>query len=46
MELRLAHAVLPIADKEPSDWGYGFVPIVRPLIGGVLGGLLLRAVAR
>jgi glycerol uptake facilitator protein len=43
---RLAHAVLPIAGKGPSDWGYAFVPILGPLIGGGLGGLLLRAVVR
>jgi glycerol uptake facilitator protein len=34
---RIAHAVLPIAGKGPSDWGYSWVPVVAPLIGGVLG---------
>jgi glycerol uptake facilitator protein len=34
---RIAHAVLPIAGKGPSDWGYAWVPVVAPLIGGVLG---------
>ena len=43
---RLAHAVLPVAGKGPSDWGYAIVPILGPLVGGGLGGLLLRAVAR
>jgi len=43
---RLAHAVLPVAGKGPSDWDYAVVPILGPLIGGGLGGLLLRAVAR
>src|SRR5215510_9587590 len=43
---RLAHAILPIAGKGPSDWGYAIVPILGLLIGGGLGGLLLRAVAR
>jgi glycerol uptake facilitator protein len=36
---RIAHAVLPIAGKGPSDWGYAWIPVVAPLIGGVLGGL-------
>jgi glycerol uptake facilitator protein len=36
---RIAHAVLPIAGKGGSDWGYAWVPIVGPLIGGVLGAL-------
>jgi len=43
---RLAHAVLPVAGKGASDWGYAIVPILGPLIGGGLGGLLLRAVVR
>jgi len=43
---RLAHAVLPVAGKGSSDWGYALVPILGPLIGGGLGGLLLRAVVR
>ena len=28
----------PIKNKGTSDWGYSWVPIVGPLIGGVLGG--------
>lgn len=39
---RLAHAVLPIAGKGGSDWGYAGIPIVGPLLGGVLAGWLLR----
>jgi glycerol uptake facilitator protein len=34
---RLAHALLPIAGKGPSDWGYAWVPVVGPIIGGILG---------
>ena len=36
---RIAHALLPIRGKGSSDWGYSWVPIVGPLIGGALGGL-------
>ena len=39
---RLAHAVLPIAGKGPSDWSYAWVPVVGPLLGAALGGALLR----
>ncbi|MGK9148931.1 aquaporin family protein [Plantibacter flavus] len=37
---RIAHALLPIKGKGTSDWSYAWVPIVGPLIGGVLAGLL------
>jgi len=39
---RLAHAILPMAKKGGSDWGYAPVPIVGPLIGGALAGMLVR----
>lgn len=39
---RLAHAVLPIRGKGPSDWGYSWVPVIGPLVGGVLGGLFFK----
>jgi glycerol uptake facilitator protein len=39
---RIAHAVLPIAGKGPSDWEYSWVPVVGPLIGGVLGALAFQ----
>ena len=41
---RIAHAVLPIRGKGGSDWGYSWVPVVGPLIGGVLAGLVAAAV--
>ncbi len=34
---RLAHALLPIAGKGHSDWGYAWIPVAGPLIGGALG---------
>jgi glycerol uptake facilitator protein len=39
---RIAHAVLPIAGKGGSDWGYAWVPVIGPLIGGVTAALLLK----
>lgn len=41
---RLAHALLPIPGKRDSDWGYAWVPVVAPLIGGVLGAVAYAAV--
>ena len=35
---RIMHAILPIAGKGASDWGYAWIPVVAPLIGGALGG--------
>ena len=42
---RIAHAILPVAGKGSSDWGYAPIPVVGPLLGGTLAGLLLRALA-
>src|SRR3981189_2980869 len=42
---RLAHAILPIAGKAGSDWAYAPIPVIGPLIGGVLAGVLLRVLA-
>jgi glycerol uptake facilitator len=41
---RLAHALLPIAGKGGSDWGYAPIPIVGPLVGAVLAGLAVAAI--
>lgn len=30
---RIAHALLPIAGKGGSDWGYAWIPVVGPIIG-------------
>ncbi len=40
---RLAHAILPIAGKGGSDWGYAWVPIVGPLCGGALAYIVASA---
>ena len=41
---RLAHQVLPIAGKGDSDWGYAWIPVAAPIVGGVLGALLFKLV--
>jgi glycerol uptake facilitator len=37
---RIMHAILPIPGKGSSDWGYAWIPVLGPLIGGALGGAL------
>jgi len=41
---RIAHALLPVAGKGPSDWSYASIPIVGPLVGGLLAGVALRVI--
>jgi glycerol uptake facilitator protein len=40
---RLAHAVLPIAGKGSSDWGYAWIPVVAPILGGIIAAFLYKA---
>lgn len=37
---RIMHAILPIPGKRDSDWSYSWIPVVGPIVGGVLAGLL------
>ena len=41
---RIAHAILPIAGKGSSDWGYAMVPVVGPMVGAVLAFVVGKAV--
>ncbi|MFD7659475.1 MIP/aquaporin family protein [Actinosynnema sp. NPDC059797] len=40
---RIAYAILPIRDKGGAEWGYAWVPVVGPLVGGALAALLFLA---
>ncbi len=42
---RIAHALLPIANKGGSDWGYSWIPVVGPILGGGLAALLWKALS-
>ena len=33
---RIMHAILPISNKRDSDWGYSYIPVVGPIVGGLL----------
>lgn len=36
---RIMHAILPLKNKGTSDWQYAWIPVVAPLLGGVLAAL-------
>jgi glycerol uptake facilitator protein len=39
---RIAHAFLPIPGKRDSDWSYAMIPVIGPIIGGVLGAFIYQ----
>jgi glycerol uptake facilitator protein len=41
---RIAHAFLPIAGKGDSDWSYALIPVVAPIVGGILGSVIFNVV--
>lgn len=41
---RIAHAFLPIAGKGGSDWGYSWIPVVGPIIGGLIAAFFYAAI--
>ncbi|MES2592981.1 MAG: MIP/aquaporin family protein [Bacteroidota bacterium] len=40
---RLAHFILPIIGKGKSDWEYAWIPVIGPILGGILGALTYKA---
>lgn len=39
---RLVHFILPIKDKGSSGWAYSWIPVVGPLVGGLLAAFLFK----
>jgi glycerol uptake facilitator protein len=40
---RIAHFILPIQGKGSSDWSYSWIPVLGPIIGGLLGSWIFKA---
>ncbi len=40
---RLFYWLLPLSNKGSSDWGYAWIPVFGPLIGGILGAMVYAA---
>jgi glycerol uptake facilitator protein len=41
---RLAHFLLPIPGKRDSDWSYSWIPVVGPILGGIVAAVAANAV--
>jgi glycerol uptake facilitator protein len=39
---RIAHFILPIPGKRDSDWSYAWIPVVGPIIGGLIAAFLFK----
>ncbi|NCI47564.1 MIP/aquaporin family protein [Sediminibacterium soli] len=40
---RIMHAILPLKSKGPSGWNYSWIPVLGPVIGGILAALTYQA---
>jgi glycerol uptake facilitator protein len=41
---RIMHFILPIGKKRDSDWSYAWIPVIGPIIGGVLAAVLFKVI--
>ncbi|GAE16689.1 glycerol uptake facilitator protein [Bacteroides pyogenes JCM 6292] len=41
---RIAHAILPVKNKRDSDWGYSWIPVIAPMVGGALAAWVYLAI--
>ena len=41
---RVMHAILPIPGKRDSDWAYSWIPVVGPILGGLLAAVVFGLV--
>ena len=41
---RIMHFILPIPGKRDSDWAYSWIPVIGPLLGGLLAVLVYKTI--
>jgi glycerol uptake facilitator protein len=41
---RIAHFILPIPGKRDSDWSYAWIPVVGPVIGGLIAAYIFKLI--
>ncbi|MDX9910018.1 MAG: MIP/aquaporin family protein [Mariniphaga sp.] len=41
---RIVHALLPIPDKDDTDWQYSWIPVIGPIAGAALAALIYFAI--
>ncbi len=39
---RIAHFILPISQKRNSDWSYSWIPVLGPVLGGLLAAVIYK----
>lgn len=42
---RIAHFILPIRGKGTSDWGYAWIPLVGPILGGLIAAKVFAVIS-
>lgn len=42
---RIIHAILPIKNKASNDWSYAWIPLVGPVVGALIAGMLMLALS-
>jgi glycerol uptake facilitator protein len=42
---RIAHFVLPVPGKRNSDWSYAWIPVLGPILGGLLAAAVYSAIS-
>ena len=40
---RIMHFILPIKDKRDSDWGYSWITVIGPIVGGLIAAFVYKS---